>query len=100
MNLNENIEVIAVEGIAQSRALLALKGLDINSDGATCLSVLLRDTYVEPMKKINLIALETKFNAYQFLNERQRLKYLAKFKRMLNDRTTKEINDLLMPKAE
>jgi len=95
--LNKNIELIAVEGIAQSRVLLALKGIDINADGAECLSVLLSNQVAIPMEKVNTIALETKFNAYQFLNQEEKVAYLLLFNRILSDSNTQKINDLLTP---
>ena len=98
--LNQNIEVIAVEAIAQSRVLLALKGTEIQDPEATCLSVVLGEGTAYPTNKIDLIARATTFNAYNFIPQVERENYMLLFKRYLNNDSTEEINDLLIPKSK
>ena len=67
-----DIEVIAVETIAQSRVLLAKKGIDVNKLEAECLPVLLSHGRAIPSDRMDLIARATTFNAYDFLHEKRK----------------------------
>lgn len=51
--LNEEIEDIAVETIAQSRMLLSLRGIDIQNADAVCLPVLIGDEMMRPIDKVD-----------------------------------------------
>jgi hypothetical protein len=95
LELNKNIEVIAIEATAQSRVLLALKD-EIKEKGemANCLSVVLSAGAAYPTDCLNLIARETTFNAYNFFQEEERPSYKALLERYLNDEKTKIINEL------
>lgn len=98
--LNKNIQVIAIESEAKSRVLLALKDVDIESEDSECLSILLNEGLAYPEAKLDLIARETTFNSYNFVDDEDKESYLALFKRYLNDDNIKKINDLFFPPKE
>jgi len=96
--LDENIQVIAVEVIAEKRLLLALKETDIQDEEAVCLALVLEENkQVTVNDKLDLITLATSFNAYNFLNENQKILMTTLLERYLNDENTKKINTLLLP---
>ena len=97
IQLNENIEIIGVESTTKCCVLLALKGIDQNAKEATCLAVTVSGGVAMPDYKIDLISRAATFDAYDFISENEKTSYLLLFKRMLNDKNTKTINDLLAP---
>lgn len=99
MELNANIEVVGIEAIAESRILLATKGVDLNANQAVCLSVLSRNGVAYATDKLDLISKATTFNAYNFIDELdERENYTLLFKTMLSNEIVNIINKLFEPK--
>lgn len=100
MELNKDIEVIAVEATVRSRVLLALKGTDINSDMAVCIPVVLEyGVAITISLSMQLIAKATTFNAYDFVAEEDKENIMLFFKRYLNEENTERINNLFSAHA-
>ncbi len=95
MELNKDIEVIAVEATTRSRVLLALKGTDINSDTAECIPVVLDYGVAIPISlSMQLISKATTFNAYNFVAKEEKENMMLFFQRYLNEENTEHINNL------
>ncbi len=90
-NLNENIEIIAVEAIAQSRFLLVNKDIQ-----GLCLTVITEDVNVEVQDKTYAIENVIGFNAFkEFETQEEKDDVKLILSRKLSDENIKKINSIL-----